>query len=78
MFLWGLVSSPSCDCGFKPQSAGHLIYHCPIPILRLIRTLDETTIRWLQRLDVKSWNQLLIRKKNSVIAYLLFCQYFKD
>ena len=30
MFRWGLVKSPFCDCGSEPQTAEHVIYHCPI------------------------------------------------
>ena len=56
MFRWGLAESPSCVYGLEPQTAQHLIHHCPIHRPRDgnadLTTLDENTVQWLQRLDV--------------------------
>ena len=55
MYTWGLADSPYCTCELEPQTARHILHHCPIYRPREdvnLTELDDNTIQWLLRLDI--------------------------
>ena len=55
MYTWGLADSPYRTCELEPQTAQHILHHCPIYRPREdvnLTELDDNTISWLLRLDI--------------------------
>lgn len=53
---WGLISSPSCDCGDLDQTISHIINSCPrrrfVGNIQEISSLSERAVDYLENLDI--------------------------
>ena len=56
-FKWGVIASPSCDCGAPKQTIRHIVTECRLraydgPLTDFIE-ITPNAIDWLQNLDVE-------------------------
>ena len=57
LFKWGIIQTPSCDCGASEQSIAHIAMFCPlryfhVSFTELCEAKTNRALDWLRNLGI--------------------------